>query len=75
MCAEEGKACNETGCEFFNREVGVTKQTSASLKVVKKKPKEMKASASDTAPRRATKKAKLEKPKKWGGRSAFQTMH
>ena len=75
MHAEEGKACSATGCDYFNREVGVTRHTSASLKVVTKKPKETKVSVADTALRRATKKAKLEKPKKWGGRSAFQRMH
>lgn len=76
MHAEEGKACSETGCEFFDKESKPVKQAAAAVKVVKKKAKDAKAMKSEKAaepgPQRTTKKSKLRKPKKWGGRSGSQ---
>ena len=70
MHAEEGKACGETGCEFFHKEPAEVKQATASVKVVKRKVKEAKAEKPVVSEsRRATKKSTLKKPKKWGGRS------
>jgi hypothetical protein len=71
MHAEEGKVCNETDCEFFDREIKTPVRSISSVKVVKRKPKDAKATVEAKAePRRATKKSTLKKPKKWGGRSA-----
>jgi len=70
MHAEEGKECGETDCEFFNRKVKAPSRNVAQMKVVKRKPKDVKAvSEVRSEPRRKTKKSKLKKPKKWGGRS------
>ena len=72
MHAEEGKACGETDCEFFNRQANAPSRTATQVKVVKRKPKDAKAaSEAKTEPRRKTKKSTLEKPKKWGGRSEY----
>ena len=70
MHADEGKACSEIGCEFFNREVKAPSRTATQVKVVKREPKEAKESV-EAKPelRRKTKKSTLKKPKKWGGRS------
>jgi len=80
MHAEEGKTCSETGCAFFDREVKTPARSGAAVKVVRRKPKETKPAeakpvgtaakgAAQVQPRRATKKSKLKKPRKWGGRS------
>ena len=69
MHAEAGKACGETDCEFFNREVKAPSHNAPQVKVVKRKPKDVKAAEAKAEPRRATKKSTLKKPKKWGGRS------
>lgn len=75
MHAEEGKACSETGCEFFEKESKPVRQAAAAVKVVKKKAKDAKAAkAAEPGSQRTTKKSKLRKPKKWGGRSGFWTM-
>lgn len=69
MHAEEGKACSETSCAFFDREVKAPVQSGSAVKVVKRKAKETKATEAKAEPRRATKKSTLKKPKKWGGMS------
>ena len=69
MHAEEGKACSETSCAFFDREVKTPVRSGSAVKVVKRKAKEAKAAEAKAEPRRATKKATLKKPRKWGGRS------
>ena len=76
MHAEEGKACRNTACEHFTKEVKTPVRSTGAVKVVKRKPKEAKAEATAKAvnpspaqPRRATKKSTLKKPRKWGGRS------
>ena len=69
MHAEEGKACSETSCAFFDREVKTPIQSGSAVKVVKRKAKDAKATEVKTEPRRATKKSTLKKPRKWGGRS------
>ena len=72
MYAEEGKACGETGCEFFEREAKTPSRTATQVKVVKRKPKDAKAAIeAKSEPRRKTKKSTLQKPKKWGGRSGL----
>ena len=70
MHAEAGKVCSETDCEFFDREAKAPSRNTTQVKVVKRKPKDVKAS-SETKPEshRETKKSTLKKPKKWGGRS------
>lgn len=69
MHAEEGKACGETDCEFFNRQEKAPGSPSTQVKVVRRKPKDAKtASEAKPEPRRKTKKSTLKKPKKWGGR-------
>ena len=69
MHAEEGKACSETSCAFFDREVKAPVRSGNTVKVVKRKPKDAKETETKAEPRRATKKSSLKKPKKWGGRS------
>ncbi len=80
MHAEEGKPCRETGCEFFSREIKAVDSKSSAVKVVRRKPRKdannanvphAKSMAADDKPEphRATKKANLKKPFKWGGRS------
>ena len=73
MHAEEGKACRNTACEHFAKEVKTPARSTGAVKVVKRKPKDTKdakaAKPEPTQPRRATKKSTLKKPKKWGGRS------
>lgn len=69
MHAEEGKACSETSCAFFDREAKAPVRSGSSVKVVKRKPKETKATETKAEPRRATKKSTLKKLRKWGGRS------
>ena len=72
MHAEEGKACSETSCEHFDKTPKLTRQPSASVKVVRKAAKDAKApKPTGTSPKRTTKKSTLKKPKKWGGRSAY----
>ena len=71
MHAEEGKVCGETDCEFFERVAKAPSRTATQVKVVKRKPKDAKATKeAKSEPRRATKKSTLKKPKKWGGRSS-----
>lgn len=63
-----GKECSKTDCEHFTKDAGDMDASPVAAKIVKKtsqKPKQAKASK----PGKATKKSKLEKPKKWGGRS------
>ena len=78
MHAEEGKDCTETGCKYYERKLRQINQTSASLKIVRKKTKTAatagKPKTAETGPKRKTKKSNLPKPKKWGGRSAFHTI-
>ncbi len=69
MHAEEGKACSETSCAFFDRKVKAPDRSGRSVKVVKRKTKEAKPAEAKTEPRRVTKKSTLKKPRKWGGRS------
>jgi len=73
MHAEEGKACRNTACEHFAKEVKTPARSTGAVKVVKRKPKDTKdakaAKPEPTQPRRTTKKSTLKKPKKWGGRS------
>ena len=76
MHAEEGKACRNTACEHFAKEMKTPARCTGAVKVVKRKPKETKDAATAKAvksspaqPRRATKKSTLKKPRKWGGRS------
>lgn len=69
MHAEEGKACSETSCAFFDREVKAPIRSGSAVKVVKRKPKDAKAAEVKAEPRRATKKSTIKKPRKWGGRS------
>ena len=70
MHAEVGKECGEASCEFFNREVKAPSYNAAHVKVVRRKPKDAKATSELKAePHRKTKKSTLKKPKKWGGRS------
>ena len=70
MHAEEGKACGETECEFFDREAKTPSYTAIQVKVVRRKPKDAKTAGQvKPEPRRKTKKSTLKKPKKWGGRS------
>lgn len=71
MHAEEGRACGENSCEFFNREVKAPNRNATQMKVVKRKPKDAKATKAEAEPRRATKKSTLKKSRKWGGRSAY----
>ena len=68
MHAEEGKACSETSCAFFDRKVKVPVRSGSAVKVVKRRPKDAKAAEAKAEPRRATKKSTLKKPRKWGGR-------
>ena len=71
MHAEAGKACGETDCDYFNREAKAPSRNEAQVKVVKRKPKDAKAtSEAKSESHRKTKKSTLKKPKKWGGRSA-----
>ena len=70
MHAEEGKDCTETGCEYFDKNLRQIIQPSVTVKVVKKKSKEIKTPAT-AEPRRTTKKSKVKKPKKWGGRNSY----
>ena len=72
--AEAGKECTETSCEHFSKVVKDTDTSPVAAKIVKKPAqtaKQAKASGPKTAsaPARKTKKSKMEKPKKWGGRS------
>ena len=69
MHAEEGKACSETSCAFFDKEAKAPVRSGSALKVVKRKAKATKTAEAKTEPRRATKKSTLKKPRKWGGRS------
>ena len=69
MHAEIGKECGEIDCEFFNREAKAPRHTSPRMKVVKRMPKEAKATSETKPELRKTKKSTLKKPKKWGGRS------
>ena len=71
MHAATDKTCSETSCEHFDKEAAPAPQAAAAaVKVVAKKPKEAKAERpAEPAKQRATKKSKLKKPKKWGGRS------
>ena len=70
MHAEEGKACGEIDCEFFNRQAKAPSHTAIQVKVVKRKPKDAKAASEvKTESHRKTKKSTLKRPKKWGGRS------
>ena len=72
MHAEEGKACSETSCAFFDREVKAPVSSGSAVKVVKRKAKEAKAvKEAKTEPQRKTKKSSLKKPRKWGGRSGY----
>ena len=71
MHAEEGKACSETSCAFFDREAKTPVRSGSAVKVVKRKPKDAKVAEAKTEPRRATKKSTLRKPRKWGGRSSI----
>ena len=69
MHAEPNKACSVTECEHFNKEAKAS-DLGASVKVVSREPKAAKAAQTAKSNRaRKTKKANLEKPKKWGGRS------
>ena len=70
MHAEEGKACSETSCAFFDMEVKTPVRSGSAVKVVKRKAKDTKAAEAKAEPRRATKKSTLKKPRKWGGRSS-----
>ena len=73
MHAEAGKACGETDCEFFNRQAKAPSPAATQVKVVRRKPKDAKASGeAPPEPRRKTRKSTLKKPKKWGGRSGNQ---
>ncbi len=70
MHAEVGKACGETDCEFFKRKAKAPSHIAGQVKIVKREPKDAKASSEDRPElRRKTKKSTLKKPKKWGGRS------
>ena len=79
MHAEEGKPCGETKCEFFAKEAKAPSRASSSVRIVKRKAKDAKASntqqtarashAPQAQPARKTRKSTLPKPKKWGGRS------
>ena len=71
MHAEEGKPCRETGCEFFRREIKAADTKSSAMKVVRRKSNAATkpTTAGKPEPHRATKKANLKKPFKWGGRS------
>jgi hypothetical protein len=70
MHAEEGKVCSETDCEFFHKTAKTPVRNASAVKVVKRKPKDAKATeAAKAEPHRATKKSTLKKPKKWGGRN------
>lgn len=81
MHAEVGKECGETDCEHFAKAVKLPAGTGTAVKVVKRKPKAVKAEAATKAakaettkaaskaqPQRKTKKSTLKKPKLWGGR-------
>lgn len=73
MHAEVGKECGETDCEHFAKAVKLPAGTGTAVKVVKRKPKAVKAeaaakAASKAQPQRKTKKSTLKKPKLWGGR-------
>ena len=70
MHAEEGKECSETGCEYFDKNLRQIIQPSVTVKVVKKKSKGIKTPTT-AEPCRTTKKSKLKKPKKWGGRNSY----
>lgn len=75
MHAEEGKPCRKTDCEHFGK--SVKRPSGGSDRIVSRVPKagtepkagaDAKAKAVNTAGR-PTKKSKLKKPRRWGGRS------
>lgn len=71
MHAEEGKACSETSCAFFDREAKIPGRCGSAVKVIRRKAKATKTAEAKTEPRRVTKKSTPKKPKKWGGRSSL----